>query len=530
MQQVEVSRVIATALAGIAVFASLQLNPSCWAQETSSPTKRPGLNNVVRPKSDGIGAATAGTGPFVFYPIVPCRLVDTRTGQGKTGSFGPPSLTGGQTRTIPVPSSSCGVPAAAAAYSMNFVVIPARQLGYLSAWPDDMPWPGTVVLNAPLGGIIGNSAIVPSGSDGGIQLLATDATDVVIDLNGYFVAASTNNGAAGPQGPPGPQGAQGPIGPQGVQGPVGPQGVQGPQGLPGPQGTSSSSGPNTLAIALLRWYDVNLTARFSVEANANYAAFDGDNIWVASNGGHVTKLRASDGSVLGTFTTGGQGSPTHLAFDGANMWVVNGQDESSTVRSSSVAKLRASDGAVLGTFLAGLSPIGIAFDGANIWVTASGSTFKLRASDGATLSNIPVNGASVAFDGVNIWVSGNSSVTKIRASDSTVLGTFPISNGGYGMAFDGTNMWVASGSNVTKLRASDGANLGTFPVAGTAVYMAFDGTNMWVTNSVGPVTKIRATDGTVLGTVDLGTQRTFGIAFDGANMWVTNYYTLVFKL
>jgi len=51
-----------------------------------------------------------------------------------------------------------------------------------------------------------------------------------------LVAACTEDGKVGPQGPrgePGPEGPPGPQGPQGlpgVQGPVGPQGVVGPQG------------------------------------------------------------------------------------------------------------------------------------------------------------------------------------------------------------------------------------------------------------------------------------------------------------
>jgi YVTN family beta-propeller protein len=55
-----------------------------------------------------------------------------------------------------------------------------------------------------------------------------------------------------------------------------------------------------------------------------------------------------------------------IAFDGANIWVTNGG-------SNSVTKLRASDGAHLGTFSVGNYPFGIAFDGANIWVTNTNS-------------------------------------------------------------------------------------------------------------------------------------------------------------
>jgi DNA-binding beta-propeller fold protein YncE len=53
--------------------------------------------------------------------------------------------------------------------------------------------------------------------------------------------------------------------------------------------------------------------------------------------------------------------PANVAFDGANVWVTN-------YGSSNITKLRASDGTVLGTFPAGPTPFGLAFDGANIWV------------------------------------------------------------------------------------------------------------------------------------------------------------------
>jgi YVTN family beta-propeller protein len=78
----------------------------------------------------------------------------------------------------------------------------------------------------------------------------------------------------------------------------------------------------------------------------------------------VTKLRASDGALLGTSGVGS--SPVGIAFDGANIWVTNSG-------SASVTKLRASNGSVLGTFSVGSSPTGVAFDGANIWVANFGS-------------------------------------------------------------------------------------------------------------------------------------------------------------
>jgi hypothetical protein len=190
-------------------------------------------------------AATGSGAGLVFIAITPCRVMDTRStgGSGKTGAFGAPSLVGGQARVVPVPSSNCGVPAAVA-YSMNFVSItPAGQpVGWIAAWQDDTTWTGTVVLNAYLGGVVDNMAVVPAGADGGIQLLSTDNGDLVIDMNGYYVQATTIQGPSGPQGPTGNTGATGATGAASTV--AGATGAPGPAGPPGPVGATGATGAN----------------------------------------------------------------------------------------------------------------------------------------------------------------------------------------------------------------------------------------------------------------------------------------------
>src|ERR1019366_8460026 len=200
------------------------------------------------PMSAASAPSTAATGSgagLVFIAITPCRVMDTRGagGSGKTGAFGAPSLVAGQARVVPVPSSNCGVPAAVA-YSMNFVSItPAGQpVGWIAAWQDDTAWTGTVVLNAYLGGVVDNMAVVPAGADGGIQLLTTDNGDLVIDMNGYYVQATTIQGPSGPQGPTGNTGATGLTGATGAASTVaGPTGAAGPAGPPGPVGATGAA-------------------------------------------------------------------------------------------------------------------------------------------------------------------------------------------------------------------------------------------------------------------------------------------------
>ncbi len=132
-----------------------------------------------------------------FYPLPPCRVVDTR---GVTGPLGGPNMTANQTRDFPLLSSTkCPIPSTAQAYSVNFTVVPTKTLGYLTAWPADQAQPTVSTLNDTTGTIVANAAIVPaaqtSGSDyavGDIKVFVTDATALLIDINGYFAPPGTN--------------------------------------------------------------------------------------------------------------------------------------------------------------------------------------------------------------------------------------------------------------------------------------------------------------------------------------------------
>ena len=272
-----------------------------------------------------------------------------------------------------------------------------------------------------------------------------------------------------------------------------------------------------------------MTVTFPAGNGPDEIAFDGS-IWVTglSNGNQgtstITKLSATDGALLGTFTSvqpvGG------IAFDSSYLLVTN-------PTYANVSRLRVSDGAFLGSFPTGTGtrPTQVLFDGANIWVnnpnSGSSTVTKLRANDGIILGNFPTGaqGQGMTFDGANIWVTNQSgTVTKLRASDGALLGTFPAGSSPYKIIFDGANIWVTNygSSSVTKLRASDGSWLGTFSAGTNPWGIAFDGVNIWVTNVVSnTVTKLRAMDGVVIGTLPTGISP-YGIAFDGANVWVAN--------
>ena len=123
-----------------------------------------------------------------YYPVTPCRIANTRLA---AGTFGGPSIGAGASRSFPVLSSSCNIPANAQAYALNFTAIPATTLAYLTTWPSGQPQPVVSTLNDLTGTVVANAALVPAGSGGAISVYASDQTDVVIDISGYFAPEAT---------------------------------------------------------------------------------------------------------------------------------------------------------------------------------------------------------------------------------------------------------------------------------------------------------------------------------------------------
>ena len=129
----------------------------------------------------GTGSPTTG---LQFVPATPCRVVDTRKANGE---FGGPAIGGGSFRDFAIPDNlSCGIPSAAA-YSLNVAVVPHGPLGYLTLWPSGEDQPVVATLNSLDGRIKANAAIVAAGDNGAVRIYASNTTDVVLDIDGYFV-------------------------------------------------------------------------------------------------------------------------------------------------------------------------------------------------------------------------------------------------------------------------------------------------------------------------------------------------------
>jgi hypothetical protein len=122
-------------------------------------------------------------------------MIDTRNANGP---FGGPAIPGNSSRSFVIPSSSCNIPSSASAYSLNVTVVPhSGYLGYLSVWPTGALQPVVSTLNDVSNSpVLANAAIVGAGVNGAISFYATETTDLVVDINGYFVAPSNSTSTA----------------------------------------------------------------------------------------------------------------------------------------------------------------------------------------------------------------------------------------------------------------------------------------------------------------------------------------------
>ena len=129
--------------------------------------------------------------PQSFVAITPCRVVDTRQ-----AAMGGPFISAGSTRTFVIANEQgCGVPTSATAYSMNVTVVPKGSvMKWVTLFPTGQSQPVASTLNSYTGLILANNATVPAGSNSSINAFATDDTDLILDVNGYFVPVGSQSG------------------------------------------------------------------------------------------------------------------------------------------------------------------------------------------------------------------------------------------------------------------------------------------------------------------------------------------------
>jgi DNA-binding beta-propeller fold protein YncE len=231
-------------------------------------------------------------------------------------------------------------------------------------------------------------------------------------------------------------------------------------------------------------------------------------------------------------TTIGDG-PQLLQFDKADVWVANGA-------SGTVSRVRASDGKLVGTWTGASSAFAVLCAMGKVFVTGDETPGKLYQIDptqtagavstlSSSLGNLPIG---IAYDGQKIWTAnGGGSVSIITLNPPSVTNVSTGFTSLLGILYDGANIWVTDdiAGSVGKLRKLDstGAILQSVDVGALPAWPAFDGTNIWVpnesSNTISVVRAIGALGATVLVTLNgNGLNDPSQAAFDGERILVTN--------
>ncbi len=137
-------------------------------------------------------------GPYTFYPMQPCRLVDTRvwTSPNFPGEWGPPSLVGrtegdpytGDRVFTGVLAAHCSVPSDARAISVVVTALNYQALGRFTIYPADATFrPNIATANYRMGdGIANVGTVIPLSTNGKFRVFSNQNADLILDVNGYY--------------------------------------------------------------------------------------------------------------------------------------------------------------------------------------------------------------------------------------------------------------------------------------------------------------------------------------------------------
>jgi hypothetical protein len=127
----------------------------------------------------------AQSGPYQYFPLSPCRAVDTR---GNVGNNGGPKMGQDTFRNFQM-RGVCGVPTTAKAVSLNVTITEPTQASWLAIWPSGTTRPNVSMINfEPADPALANGIIV------GVSTATQDlsiynnwgSVHVLVDVTGYF--------------------------------------------------------------------------------------------------------------------------------------------------------------------------------------------------------------------------------------------------------------------------------------------------------------------------------------------------------
>ena len=140
---------------------------------TPNPGSDPCLGRMPPPTSPVAQPATAAR----FTAVSPVRLVDTRLGFGTADA----PLGAGCTLVL-----HPQVDPSATAVALNLTSVTPDQSGFVTAYPCGVERPETSLIQALAGRVVAGMAIVPLGAGGNVCVYSRFATEIVVDLFGYY--------------------------------------------------------------------------------------------------------------------------------------------------------------------------------------------------------------------------------------------------------------------------------------------------------------------------------------------------------
>lgn len=136
------------------------------------------------------GATSAGR----LITLDPDRVIDTREPAGAGNAY---ARSGSAITVFPWGDGGAPSGAAPSAVVLSVGAVSTGLGGFVGAHPAGTPWDGTSNVNVVPGDVRANTVVVPVGDGNGVTLQTLNVDDVVVDLVGYFTAASAPSSSNG---------------------------------------------------------------------------------------------------------------------------------------------------------------------------------------------------------------------------------------------------------------------------------------------------------------------------------------------
>ncbi len=270
---------------------------------------------------------------------------------------------------------------------------------------------------------------------------------------------------------------------------------------------------------------------FTVGTAPSYSVWDGNQLYVANDGGGTVSILDGDGNLTNTIPVGGV--PFAMAWDGARLWV---SDLGTASKPGKSVTLFDSKGKKIATYRVGQQPFSLSYDpdDQKMWIALFDDNEVVGVdAKGKIVTTVDMNGTgnnpnTVLWAGGQLWVtlSGDAKAdNKVAIVDGsgTISGPFDVGQSPADLAWDEADglLFVPNAlDNTVTALDSTGKVKGTYPVGRDPIAVAWDGKALWVTLFDDKAVEAISPDGNKLTQIDLGISPN-GIVYDGlGNVWI----------